>query len=318
MLNQNMPELPEVEVVSRGLKPLILNRQIVAIATSGLSLRVPTPLKNLQRWAKGARVTKVARRAKFILLYLDNGAMILLHLGMTGKIYPATSQTPRRRHDHLWLTLGEIPGESCADTDTKIACPENRFSQGLNSGPNPATELRFNDSRRFGLVAVCSPQEAGNPPLLAKLGPEPLDPDAGAFTPTYLAQYCRHRPTPIKNLLMNNQMVVGIGNIYANEILFAAKVSPFAPANSLSFIACEKIVIASRKILNQAIAAGGTTIADFTNTTGESGYFQVQLQVYGRHDQPCPRCRGLIERRTQGGRPTFFCPSCQIKGVEIN
>jgi len=281
-----MPELPEVEVVRRGLEPLLLGRRIAEIETSGLPLRAPVPMTALGRWACGARVTKVRRRAKYLLWHLDNGALVLLHLGMTGKIYPAAALEPRRKHDHLFFRL-----------DRGEAGPE---------------EIRFNDCRRFGLVAVAPPAEAAAPPLLAGLGPEPLDPKA--FSPAYLAAYCRDRRTPIKNLLMDNRAVVGIGNIYANEILFAARVSPWAPAGSLKPAALKKIVAASREILDKAIAAGGTTIADFANAAGESGYFQVQLQVYGRANQPCPRCGGLIERHLQGGRPTFCCPTCQPRG----
>ena len=278
-----MPELPEVEVVRRGLEPLLLGRRIADIESDGLPLRAPVPMTALGRWACGARVTRVGRRAKYLLWHLDNGALVLLHLGMTGKIYPAAAQEPPRKHDHLCFRL-------------------DRGEAGVE-------EIRFNDCRRFGLVAVATPAEAAAPPLLAGLGPEPLD--AKAFSPAYLAAYCRDRQTPIKNLLMDNRAVVGIGNIYANETLFAARVSPFAPAGDLSRAACQRIVVAARQILHKAIAAGGTTIADFTNAAGEFGYFQVQLRVYGRANQPCLRCGGLIERRMQGGRPTFFCPACQ-------
>lgn len=274
-----MPELPEVEVVRRGLEPLLVGCRIMAVDGDCLPLRAPVPLTELRRQAQGAEVTAVERRAKFILLHLDTGALILLHLGMTGKVYPAPVGSPRRKHDHLWLRL------------------ENE------------TEIRFNDCRRFGLVAVCSPEEAKAPALLAELGPEPLDPEA--FTPAYLAARCRQRKTPIKNLLMDNRVVVGIGNIYANETLFAARISPLAPAGELRPAQLKKIVTTAREILRRAIAAGGTTIADFANAAGESGYFQVQLAVYGRQGQPCPHCRTTIERRLQGGRPTFFCPICQ-------
>lgn len=274
-----MPELPEVEVVRRGLDSLLTGRRIVAISGSGLPLRKPVPLAQLQALACGAQVTTVTRRAKFLLLGLNNGVLILLHLGMTGKVYPAGPQTPARKHDHLVL--------------------------GMDNGD----EIRFNDCRRFGLVAIYPPGEAAAPPPLADLGPEPLD--EAAFNPEYLLSRCRGRKTPIKNLLMDNRVVVGIGNIYANEVLFAVGLGPLTPAGVITPAQAQEIVDAARKILYKAIAAGGTTIADFANASGESGYFQVQLAVYGRQGQPCPRCGAIIERRLQAGRPSFYCRHCQ-------
>ena len=274
-----MPELPEVEVVRQGLEPLLARRRIVGVATSGLPLRQPVPLKKLRLLAHEAVVTAVARRGKFLMLPLDNGALILLHLGMTGKLYPALPTTPPRKHDHLVLALDD------------------------------GSEIRFNDCRRFGLVAAYDRFEAAAPPPLTGLGPEPLD--EKSFSAAYLLERCRGRKTPIKNLLMDNGVVVGIGNIYANETLFAARVSPWAPAGTLGRTRIASIVTAAREILRRAIAAGGTTIADFANAAGESGYFQVQLAVYGRHGRPCPRCGTTIERRPQAGRTSFYCRRCQ-------
>ncbi|MFH7321190.1 bifunctional DNA-formamidopyrimidine glycosylase/DNA-(apurinic or apyrimidinic site) lyase [Desulfurivibrio sp. D14AmB] len=274
-----MPELPEVEVVRRGLEPLLTGHRIVAVTGSGLPLRQPVPMARLRALGIGARVTAVNRRAKFLLLGLDNGALILIHLGMTGKVYPAGPQTPTRKHDHLCFQL------------------------------EGGDEVRLNDCRRFGLVAIYPPEEAAAPPPLADLGPEPLD--EAAFTAEYLLSRCRGRQTPIKNLLMENRVVVGIGNIYANEILFAVGLNPWTPADAISPAQAREIVDAGREILYKAIAAGGTTIADFANAAGESGYFQVQLAVYGRHGQPCLRCGTVIERRPQAGRPSFYCRRCQ-------
>ncbi len=290
---KNMPELPEVEVVRQGLEPLVLNRQIARISASGLPLRRPVPLAELRRWGEGARVTGVARRAKYLLLHLDNGALLVFHLGMTGKIYPAPADEPPRKHDHLRLILA----------DGRVAGP------AVGRAPEAAGEIRFNDTRRFGLVAVFPPGEARMPPLLAGLGPEPLD--EKAFTPAHLAQHGSKRRAPIKNLLMDNRVVVGIGNIYANEILFAAGVHPETPALAVSRAKLKKICLAARQILTRAIAAGGTTIADFANAAGDAGYFQVQLAVYGRAGQPCLRCRRPIIKRTLAGRATYFCSRCQ-------
>ncbi|ADH86297.1 bifunctional DNA-formamidopyrimidine glycosylase/DNA-(apurinic or apyrimidinic site) lyase [Desulfurivibrio alkaliphilus] len=289
-----MPELPEVEVVRRGLEPLVLQRQIARISASGLPLRRPVPLAELRRWGEGARVTGVSRRAKYLLLHLDNSALLIFHLGMTGKFYPAVADDPPRKHDHLVLHLNDHANDGHG---------------GRGASGQKVAQIRFNDCRRFGLVAVCAPAETTAPALLAGLGPEPLDDKA--FTPAYLAQRCAHRRTPIKNLLMDNRVVVGIGNIYANEVLFAAGVHPQTPAGEISRARLKKICAAAREILTRAIAAGGTTIADFANAAGESGYFQVQLAVYGRGGQPCPRCGREIVRQVQAGRATYFCPRCQ-------
>ncbi|MDZ7642109.1 MAG: bifunctional DNA-formamidopyrimidine glycosylase/DNA-(apurinic or apyrimidinic site) lyase [Desulfurivibrio sp.] len=308
-----MPELPEVEVVRRGLEPLVVGRRIDSVEASGLSLRRPVPVAALRRWAVGAVITEVGRRAKYLLLYLDNTALVVIHLGMTGKLYPAAGDQPPRKHDHLCLQLNSL-FPNAEEEDQK-------------------EEIRFNDCRRFGLVAVYGPEEAAAPPLLAGLGPEPLD--KRQFTAAYLYRCCRGRPTPLKNLLMDNRVVVGIGNIYANEILFAAGISPFTPAARIGRLRAGRLVTAAREILTRAIAAGGTTIADFANAAGQAGYFQVQLAVYGRHGTACPRCapsgaadppppsgtastkkvakgsKPVIERRVQAGRATFFCPRCQ-------
>ncbi|MDF1615095.1 bifunctional DNA-formamidopyrimidine glycosylase/DNA-(apurinic or apyrimidinic site) lyase [Desulfurivibrio dismutans] len=295
-----MPELPEVEVVRQGLEPLVLNRQIARISASGLPLRRPVPLAELCQWGEGARVTGVARRAKYLLLHLDNGALMIFHLGMTGKIYPATSREPARKHDHLVLHLAADRGPA-GSSNLQIMEPGEQ--------PPVIEAIRFNDCRRFGLVAVFAPAEAAAPPLLAGLGPEPLD--EKAFSPAYLALACAHRRTPIKNLLMDNKVVVGIGNIYASEVLFAAGVHPETLALAVSRPKLKKICAAARQILTRAIAAGGTTIVDFANAAGESGYFQVQLAVYGRAGQPCCRCGREIARTVQAGRATYFCPRCQ-------
>ena len=338
-----MPELPEVEVVRRGLEPLLPGCRITGVETSGLPLRAPVPLARLRGLALGGVIRRVERRAKYLLLPLANGALIILHLGMTGKLYPAKPEEPPRKHDHLTLLLEQLapPGPAAASTQvqpTEPAAAQKEIvavqqghqpvgSTECKRSAAPEIELRFNDCRRFGLVAIYSPEEAAAPPLLADLGPEPLD--EKAFSAAYLLARCRRRQTPIKNLLMDNRVVVGIGNIYANETLFAAGISPFAPAATLSPARARRLVTAARQILTRAIAAGGTTIADFANAAGEAGYFQVQLAVYGRHGQPCPRCTKMakkkkgsdpnlsnlsppiIQRQPQAGRPTFFCPRCQ-------
>ena len=273
-----MPELPEVEVVRLGLTPHLLGRKIVAITHSGKKLRSPFPRAAIARWGIGATVVAVARRAKYLLLSLDNGGLIVVHLGMSGRLCVTNPGEPLRSHDHVRL----------------------RLDAGL--------ELRFNDARRFGLFDLLPPGEAGNPKWLRDLGPEPLGPE---FTAAFLHAKAQGKKTPIKNLLMDNRVVVGIGNIYASESLFAARVLPTKPAGTLSLAACQRIVANSRQVLGQAIAAGGTTISDFANASGEAGYFQLQLMVYDRAGQPCRVCGATIRKIVLGGRSTFFCPRCQ-------
>ncbi len=273
-----MPELPEVEVVCQGLAPHLIGRTLLAITHSGKKLRCPFPRAAVKKYGINATVTAVKRRAKYLLISLDNGALIVIHLGMSGKLCLMRPEEPLRPHDHVRVRL--------------------------DSGQ----ELRLNDARRFGLFDLLPPAEAANPKWLRELGPEPFD---QAFTADYLHEKSRGRKTPIKNLLMDNRVVVGIGNIYASESLFDARVSPLKPAGEVSLAALKRVVAGSRKILNQAIAAGGTTISDFVNSAGESGYFQLQLMVYDRAGQPCRACQGPIRKVVLGGRSTFYCPRCQ-------
>ena len=273
-----MPELPEVEVVCQGLTPLLTGRRILAITHSGKKLRCPFPRAAVKRYGIGASVVTVERRAKYLLLHLDNGALIVIHLGMTGKLCLMRPEEPLRSHDHVRV----------------------RFDSGW--------ELRLHDARRFGLFDLLPPAKTDNPKWLRELGPEPF---AQAFTADYLREKSRGKKTPIKNLLMDNRVVVGIGNIYAGESLFDAGVSPLKPAGEVSLAALKRVAASSRKILLQAIAAGGTTISDFVNSAGESGYFQLQLMVYDRAGQPCRVCRSPIRKVVLGGRSTFYCPHCQ-------
>lgn len=273
-----MPELPEVEVVCRGLGPRLTGRKIIAITHSGKKMRCPFPRAAVNNYAINATVAAVTRRAKYLLISLDNGALIVIHLGMSGRLCLVRSEEPLRPHDHVRLHL--------------------------DSGQ----DLRLNDARRFGLFDLLPPEKANDPKWLRDLGPEPF---AETFTADYLHTKAQGKNTPIKNLLMDNRVVVGIGNIYASESLFDARVSPLKPAGELGLAACKRIVASSRKILGQAIKAGGTTISDFVNAAGESGYFQVQLMVYDRAGQPCRACGTTVEKIVLGGRSTFFCPHCQ-------
>ncbi len=272
-----MPELPEVEVICRGVEPHVVGRWVAAISSSGRKMRLPLPRKGLQQLVKGHCFTGVERRAKYLLFYLDSGAVMVIHLGMTGRLGLFPKESATVPHDHLRLLL---------DNDT---------------------ELRFNDARRFGSVQLfAAGAQLDN--FLAPLGPEPFSRD---FSAAYLQQKAAGRSQPVKNFLMDGRVVVGIGNIYASEILFAAKIDPHSAVNRIKTAAWQKIVRESRRILNRAIEQGGTSIINFVQFSGRRGYFQNELLVYGREDQPCPRCRRPLERNVMAGRATFFCRYCQ-------
>ena len=273
-----MPELPEVEVVCRGLAPLVLKRKILSVSYSNKKLRKPFPRAKMYRQVEGAFILEVERRGKYILLRLTGKTTLLFHLGMTGKIGIFDRDTLRRKHDHL------------------------RFL--LDNGK----EMRFNDVRRFGCVEVFSEKELRENDPFASMGPEPFSED---FSADYLLEKARGKRVPVKSFLMDNRVVVGLGNIYANETLFAACTHPQTPANCLLKLDWQLIVKKSRLILEKAIAMGGSTISDYENVSGEAGYFQLELAVYGRQGQPCQRCGQPVVRSVLGGRATFCCPVCQ-------
>lgn len=273
-----MPELPEVEVICRGLAPLVIKRKILSVSFSNKRLRKPFPRAKMYNHVEGAFILGVERRAKYILLHLTGKTTLLFHLGMTGKIGIFSGAAPRRKHDHL------------------------RFL--LDNGK----EMRFNDVRRFGCVEVHSAKELRENDPFAGLGPEPF---SDGFSEDYLLEKAQGKKLPVKSFLMDNRVVVGLGNIYANETLFAAGIHPQTPVARLQKMDWRHIVKKSRLILEKAIAMGGSTISDYENVSGEAGYFQLELTVYGRQGQPCPSCGQSIVRKVLGGRATFWCPSCQ-------
>jgi formamidopyrimidine-DNA glycosylase len=225
----------------------------------------------------GEKVVEVERRAKYLLIRLANGAVVIFHLGMTGRLGLFSVASERRKHDHIRLVL---------DNDL---------------------ELRYNDARRFGALQVVGPG-AVIEDLFTSVGPEPLGKD---FTAAYLLTKAGGRRQPVKNFLMDGRIVAGIGNIYASEILFCAGIDPLLPVAEITAKQWRATVRCCRQVLRQAIAAGGTTIADYVNARGESGYFQLELQVYGREGQPCRRCNRPVSRIVLAGRSTFLCKHCQ-------
>ncbi|WP_417915827.1 bifunctional DNA-formamidopyrimidine glycosylase/DNA-(apurinic or apyrimidinic site) lyase [Candidatus Electronema sp. JC] len=275
-----MPELPEVEVTRRGLLPHLPGRTVTAAHWSGKRLRQSMPVKLLKEAICGGAVASLDRRAKYLLIRMDSGSVLVVHLGMTGKlgIFPQTAA--RRTHDHLCLSL----------------------DNGM--------ELRFNDARRFGSVAVWPGAEATRleEVFSRSQGIEPFGPD---FTAETLARRAEWRRQAVKLFLMDAKLIAGIGNIYANETLFAAGVHPQTPAGSLSLAQWRRVAACAVDILHRAIAAGGSTVSDFLSSNGQPGWFQLQLAVYSRHGQPCAACQELIRKEVIGGRATFFCPRCQ-------
>lgn len=278
-----MPELPEVETVMRGLRQRLEGRVIVRATAHRPDLRWPLP-ENLQHRLTGARITGFRRRGKYILMRLAGGDSVLLHLGMSGRIVltPLRPNMPTP-HEHLVLETDE------------------------------GWRLGFVDPRRFGSVDLVPTPEEEKHRLLAGLGPEPLGP---AFTPASLSAALAGKRTPIKAALLDQKVVAGLGNIYVCEALFRARLSPLRSAHTIPGIRAGRLVPAIKETLQDAIAAGGSSLRDYVQPDGELGYFQHAWKVYGREGEPCERCPRRpacpgIRRVTQSGRSTFYCPRTQ-------
>lgn len=269
-----MPELPEVEITRRGIAPYIEGQTVTAVVVRERRLRWPVP-RDLARQLNGCTVQRVLRRGKYLLLDCGTGWLIV-HLGMSGSLRITEPGAKLRPHEHIDLVFGCIA-------------------------------LRLRDPRRFGAVLWTSGDAAVHP-LIAGLGVEPLSP---AFSGAWLHAATRRRRTGIKPLLMNAAIVVGVGNIYANESLFRAGISPRTPAARLSRARCERLAKAVVETLNAAIAAGGSSLRDFVHSNGASGWFQQQYFVYDRTGLPCRVCGTPIRGARLGQRSTFLCPSCQ-------
>lgn len=272
-----MPELPEVETTLRGIEPYLRGRRVTAITVREPRLRWPVP-GSLAREAAGQAVRGARRRAKYLLIDLERGSLIL-HLGMSGSLRVLEAQTPVLAHDHVDIVL-----------DSGLA-------------------LRFNDPRRFGSLLWTS-EDALSHPLLRRLAPEPLD---AAFNGAYLERVTRRRKVHIKQLLMNSQVVVGVGNIYASEALFRARIDPRTPAGRLERRSLDRLARSIKQVLALAIRVGGTTLRDYVSAEGTPGYFRQKLYVYERVGKACRVCRTPIRQITQAQRSSYFCPYCQKK-----
>lgn len=270
-----MPELPEVETTLRGISPLILNRVVERVVIRHPQLRWPIPAE-LPALITGRSIRRVSRRGKYLLVGFDHGTAIW-HLGMSGNLRVIESHLAPGKHDHVdWVLRGGI-------------------------------SLRFNDPRRFGAL-LWTDEEPIHHPLLNHLGPEPLSEE---FSGEYLYQASRNSQQGIKTWLMDSSNVVGVGNIYANESLFAAGIHPLKPARTLSRPKCEILAIEIKNVLSHAIQQGGTTLRDFVGGDGKPGYFAQELNVYGRGGEPCKRCAKTLTEKRVGQRTTVYCTKCQ-------
>lgn len=279
-----MPELPEVETVCRGLAKTLTGRRITRADIRRPDLRFPLP-KNLAARLKGRCVRNIARRAKYILIELDKGETLVLHLGMSGRMVIFNKPVKPSLHDHLIFHFGK-----------------NLF-------------VHFNDPRRFGLCDLIPTRELPQHKLFRHLGIEPLGKD---LSPAWLAKKFHGKKTPVKTALLDQTLMVGVGNIYASEALYHAGISPKRRANHCRVEDTKRLAPAIRKVLKAAIKAGGSSLRDYVQADGELGYFQHRFAVYDREGKPCPDCdcnvgkTGGIKRIAQGGRSTFYCPIKQL------
>jgi formamidopyrimidine-DNA glycosylase len=292
-----MPELPEVETVRRGLQPVMEGFRIVKAEARRKDLRFPFQKDFVARLV-GQTVTGLGRRAKYLLADLESGDVLLMHLGMSGSFRVVSDQA------------STVPGAFHHPRNEERAHDHVVFD--MSSG----TSVVFNDPRRFGYMKILARSEMESDPLLKDLGPEPL---GNAFDATMLAHACANKKTSLKAALLDQRVVAGLGNIYVCEALFRAKLSPRRLAATLATKAgaptdhARHLVTAIHGVLNQAIKAGGSSLRDHRQTSGELGYFQHSFQVYDREGERCQTagCSGVVKRFTQNGRSTFWCPKCQ-------
>lgn len=282
-----MPELPEVETVRRGLLPVMEGQRIERAELRRPDLRWPFPERMAQRLT-GARVTGIGRRSKYLLLELDTGETLIVHLGMSGRMLVG---------DRL---LGAF------HQDAGAPGPHDHVLLDMEGG----TRVTFNDARRFGAMDLWPSADIGGHRLLRAIGPEPL---GNAFSADTLARAFRGKAASVKAALLDQRVVAGLGNIYVSEALARAGIHPGRAAGRIGLDRLERLVPAVRAVLEEAIEAGGSTLRDHRQADGELGYFQRRFRAYGREGQPCltPDCAGTVRRIVQGGRSSYYCPRCQ-------
>jgi len=271
-----MPELPEVETTKRGISPHVIGNKVTEVIVHRSDLRLPVPDSIVE--IEGCRFLDVKRRSKYLILEVEQAQHLIIHLGMSGSLRVVDPDAPFRKHDHLALTL------------------------------STGRQMRYHDPRRFGLVLHRSGGDAMEHPLFQELGPEPLE---DGFSADLLIRVLQGVKRPIKTVLMDAKVVVGVGNIYASESLFQAGIRPMTAACDLSRKRVGKLVKAVKEVLAHSIEQGGTTLRDFVRENGESGYFRQELFVYERAGQPCRICGTSIEKLVQAQRSSYFCPKCQ-------
>ncbi len=275
-----MPELPEVETVRRGLAARLEGRILTAVEQRRERLRLPLP-DNFSGRLTGRRVTHLGRRGKYLLIAMDDDQVLIVHLGMSGRMFIQDAPFPAAaKHDHVLLTTDE------------------------------PCRVTFNDARRFGFMALAPAARVESFPGIRNLGPEPL---GNQFNERVLDERLAGKRTPIKSALLDQRIVAGLGNIYVAEALYRAGISPRRLAASVVGTRARRLVPAIREVLEAAIAAGGSTLKDYVQASGELGYFQHDFKVYDREGEACrnPDCGALVRRIVQAGRSTYYCPKCQ-------
>ena len=274
-----MPELPEVEVLRRSIEASVVGDVIESIEVRERRLREPVDTRRLRRLLAGRRVIEVARRAKYLLMHVEGGSTLGVHLGMSGRFTVVAGDTRREPHEHAVFRLAS------------------------------GRKLRFRDPRRFGALFALPTAAIPADRHFARLGIEPLAP---GFSGEALAAAAASRNISVKAMLMDAAVVVGVGNIYASEALHRAAIHPRRSVARISQKRWDRLAAAVRSVLSEAVEQGGTTLNDFADALGEAGYFQIALAVYDRAGAECRRCGGTIRRLRQLGRSTYYCPRCQL------
>ena len=275
-----MPELPEVETVARGLEQALIGDKFTQITLRRPNLRFPFALDFCEKLT-GKTITSVGRRAKYLLLTVEDGTVLIGHLGMSGSFrIEKNAGTTLDKHDHIVFETAK------------------------------GARVRYHDPRRFGFMLLTTEQDLATHPQLKDIGPEPL---GNEFNGPVLQAALSARKGPIKTAILDQKVVAGVGNIYACEALFRSKISPLRIANTLRSARAERLANAIREVLSDAILSGGSTLRNYSHTDGELGYFQHKFNVYAHEGSPCPTptCKSTIKRIVQGGRSTFYCSSCQ-------
>ena len=274
-----MPELPEVETIRKSLEPHVVNRKIMDVFVGEKKLRWEVDRRAIQQYALNQTIHSVLRRGKYLIWSLYNRAHVIFHFGMSGRLLFSNKVSQIEKHTHVVFYLS-------------------------NQG-----QIHFCDPRRFGFVKVLAPMNnIDDCELFSRLGPEPLSPD---FSTVYLYQALTTTKRPIKHAIMDAKIVVGIGNIYANEALFLAKIRPDRAAKTLTINEVDRLVTHIKAVLKEAIALGGTTLADYVNADKIPGFFQLLLKVYGRSNRFCVNCKSRIKKISVGQRSSFYCEKCQ-------